>query len=57
MNWILENYQDVLAVIGGLVTFASIVVKITPSQKDDAFLEKVISILEKFSVFNKKPSV
>lgn len=43
----------ILAYIGAVVTFASTVVKLTPTQKDDAILAVVIDILEKFSVFNK----
>jgi len=52
INWIKEHYQDVLAIIGGIVSVASIVVKLTPSQKDDAVLAKIIALLDHFSIFN-----
>ncbi len=38
--------------LGAFVTFASVVVKLTPSQSDDAFLEKIIALLDNLSVFN-----
>ena len=52
MNWIMSNWKDILAIIGGVVTVASIIVKLTPTQKDDNVLAKVISILAALSLFN-----
>ena len=52
INWIQANWKDILAIIGGVVTVASIIVKLTPTQKDDAFLAKVIKILAALSLFN-----
>lgn len=52
MAWIQANWKDVLAIIGGVVTTASIIVKLTPTQKDDAFLAKVIKVLAALSLFN-----
>lgn len=46
----------ILAVLGGLNMAASAIVAITPSQKDDAILEKVVSFVERFSFILKKPS-
>lgn len=43
-----------LAWIGGIVSCASIIVKLTPTTKDDSVLEKVINVLNHFSVFNTK---
>jgi hypothetical protein len=54
MEWIITNGDDLLAIIGGVVTVASIIVKLTPSTSDDEILGKVVSVLERFSVFNKK---
>ncbi len=47
---ILNHGKDVLAAIGALVTCASVIVRLTPSQKDDAILAKVIAFLDHFSV-------
>ena len=54
MEWITQNWDSVLAVIGGVVALASAIVKITPSVKDDAILAKVVAFLSYFSVFNTK---
>lgn len=52
ISWLQANWKDVLAIIGGVVTVASIIVKLTPTQKDDAFLAKVIKVLAALSLFN-----
>lgn len=36
--WCGEHWQDILAVIGGTVGVATVIVKLTPTQKDDAVL-------------------
>lgn len=52
MTWIMEHWKDILAIIGGVVTTASIIVKLTPTQKDDNVLAKIIKILAALSLFN-----
>ena len=52
MEWIQNNWKDILAIIGGIVTVCSIVVKLTPTQKDDDALAKVIKVLAALSLFN-----
>ena len=52
MEWITQHWKDILAIIGGVVTVASLIVKITPTQKDDTFLAKVIKILAALGLFN-----
>lgn len=51
---ILLNAETVLAWVGGIVSCASIIVKLTPTTKDDSVLEKVINFLDYFSVVNTK---
>lgn len=51
---IVANAETILAWIGGIVSCASIIVKLTPTTKDDTILEKVINVLDYFSVFNTK---
>lgn len=43
---------NVFSVIGAAITFASVVVKITPTQKDNAILEKIIKVFDTLSIFN-----
>jgi len=54
MNWIVEHYSNILAWVGGVVSCASVIVKLTPTTKDDGILDKIIKILDYFSVFNTK---
>jgi DUF1009 family protein len=41
---------QVMALIGALVTVATIIVKLTPTQDDDTFLAKVMSFLERVGI-------
>ncbi len=54
LNWITAHYQDVLTIIGLVVTTASAIVALTPSTKDDEVLGKIVKFIEYFSVFNKR---
>jgi hypothetical protein len=54
MEWITAHWQDVLFIIGSIVTTASAIVALTPSTKDDEILGKIVKFLELFSIFNKK---
>ena len=50
--WIKTNWESVLAIIGGIVSVATIIVKLTPTQKDDNALTTIIKILSIFSLVN-----
>ena len=50
--WIKTNWESVLAIIGGIVSVATIIVKLTPTQKDDNALATIIKILSIFSLVN-----
>lgn len=52
MEWITAHWKDILAIIGAVVTAASLIVKITPTQKDDTVLAKIIKILSILGIFN-----
>ncbi len=54
---LIAHSHQIIEVIGALVICASTIVKITPSQSDDAVLAKVIAFLDHFSVFNPKDSI
>lgn len=47
--WILANWDNVLAVYGGVVAFCTALVKITPTTKDDDILGKVVKVADFFS--------
>lgn len=57
IEWIQANGKDILAIIGGIVTVASIIVKLTPTPKDNKVLEFLIKVLSAFGVFNPDGSI
>jgi prolipoprotein diacylglyceryltransferase len=54
INAIVEHWDTGLAVLGGLVAVATIIVKATPSQKDDSVLAVIVKIADWLSVVNPK---
>lgn len=52
MEFIHTHLKDVLAIIGATVTLASLIVKLTPTQKDDSILAGIIKVLSALGVFN-----
>lgn len=52
ITWLKANWDSILAIIGGVVSVATIIVKLTPTQKDDNALATLIRILSIFSLVN-----
>lgn len=50
INWILENWVNIAAAWGMLVALCTIIVKATPTQKDDNILAKIVKWADVFSV-------
>ena len=54
----MENLQFYLEkgleIFGAAVALASLIVKLTPSTKDDAVLAKVVKVFDLLSIFNTK---
>ena len=50
VGFVTNNWTNILAIYGAAVALATTIVKITPSQKDDEILGKVIKVLDWFSV-------
>lgn len=57
MEWIYTNGKDILAAVGAVVTACSLIVKLTPTQKDDTVLGKMIKILSALGLFNPDGSI
>lgn len=53
INLVKAHWADVASVIAHIIAAASIIVKITPTQKDDAILGKVVKFLGKYIALNK----
>lgn len=49
MTWIIEHWQDILAIYGGIVAVSTIIVKWTKTDKDDKILNKIIEFFDLFS--------
>ena len=55
MTWLLNNWETIFAIWGMLVAFCTAIVKLTPTQKDDTVLAKIVKWADVFSVvFTKK---
>ena len=46
MNWITENFTNIMAVVGAVIVLARVIVKLTPTPADDTWLEKIVNFLE-----------
>jgi hypothetical protein len=46
----MESVVDVMVVVGHVIAIASVIVKLTPDPKDDAFLAKVMKVLKFLSL-------
>lgn len=55
MEWFAANWDDIALAITGTVTVASIIVKLTPTTRDDAVLAKVIKLLNVLAINPKQP--
>lgn len=52
MEWIIEHWKDILAIIGATVTLATLITAATPTTKDDAILAKIVKLLSIFGILN-----
>lgn len=56
MNWenIILFFEQAVFWLGTVVAAASVIIKATPTQKDDAVLAKIIKVLDLVSIVNAK---
>jgi len=47
MSWVIEHWDDLVTIATGLMALALVIVKLTPSKKDDEFLAKLIQGIKK----------
>ena len=52
--WIIAHRTEIVALYGLLVAISSIIVKWTPTEKDDIILNKIVDFFNMFSVTNRK---
>ena len=55
INWFKDNAGQFAVVITSVIGTASLIVKLTPTQKDDTILAKIVAFLSKFIALNTPP--
>ena len=50
INWIIANWAYILSGILGVIVVASIIVKLTPTTKDDSVMGKIVGVLDRLSI-------
>ena len=53
--WVQANWLSIVSLITSIIGVASIIVKFTPTQADDAILAKIIAFLSKWIALNPTP--
>lgn len=53
VKWFQENWTSIIAVITSIIGTASVIVKLTPTLKDDTVLQKIVAFLGKYIALNK----
>ena len=54
LNWLWLNKEGIMAIYGAIVAICTVIVKWTPSEKDDGILAKIVALLDNFSTSFKK---
>lgn len=54
IEWIVQHWTDIIQIYVGLIGVASIIVKLTPTLKDDTALKTLIRFTGKFLALNRK---
>lgn len=57
LEWLNAHGKAVLEIIGAAVTLATLIVKLTPSTKDDSILDRIVKVLVMFSLVNRDGSI
>jgi len=52
-NWIIANKEDMINIVAYLVLAASIIVKLTPTLKDDNYFKPIIKFIGKYIALDK----
>lgn len=54
IQWFQAHAGDIWIAVSSVIATASIIVKITPTPKDDAVLAKIVGFISKFVALNKQ---
>lgn len=54
LEWIMAHWLDIVQIYAGVVGLASIIVRLTPTVKDDNFMKGLLKFTGKFIALNRK---
>jgi hypothetical protein len=54
VSWVMSHWTEIIEIYLAVVGLASVIVKMTPTLKDDNFLKGVIRFIGKFIALNRK---
>lgn len=57
MNWLTENYDTILQILGGIYVIATLIATLTPTGKDDTILAKIGNFFDRIGIQLKKPRI
>ena len=57
ITWLKDNYVQMLLALSALIAALELIARLTPTEKDDAFMERVGAIIRKVMDFLKIPNV
>ena len=46
LTWVIEHWKELVAAVGAAIVLARLIVKLTPTPKDDSALEKIVNFLK-----------
>ena len=52
VNWLASNYVSLLEIVAMVIGVASVIVRLTPTLKDDAILLPIVKFLGKYIALN-----
>jgi len=55
IKWIIEHKEEILQVVAAVIALASVIVKLTPTLKDDNILLPIVKFLSKYIALNTPP--
>jgi hypothetical protein len=55
MEWLIANWDTILLGVTGIISGASIIAKLTPTETDDKILAKILRFIDLLAI-NNKPS-
>ena len=53
VDWLVANWRDVIEMIAAIIGAASVIVRITPTLKDDNILLPIVKFIGKFIALDK----